>query len=69
MSEETKDTPKQEKPKFTRDLVARQIAQTTRELQYFQDQVQRSIGLIDYLRSVEKSFDLQEEPKPPLEVK
>lgn len=68
MSEEKKETPK-EKLKFTAETIDRQMEQTRKELAYFQDQVQRSIGLLGYLQTVKEKFDLPPaEPKKPLEV-
>lgn len=58
-----------EKLKFTSDTLDRQIEQTTKELVSFQDQVQRSIGLLGYLRNLKERFQLPEPEKPPLEVK
>lgn len=69
MSDENKDKQQPPKLQFTKETVERQIEETAKELSYFQDKVQQTLGLLNYLRVVRERFDLPSAPKPPLEVK
>ena len=69
MNEDTKDKSQPERPKFTKDLIDRQIVQTSKELSNYQDQVQRAIGLLQYLQIIKAKFDLPEAEKELFEVK
>lgn len=67
MSEELKDVPA--KPEFTVEYIQGQIADTAKQLNYHQDQVQRNLGLLNFLRDALQRFQFPHTPKPPAEVK